>query len=192
MLGDLDFTFGEHNADAAEAIKTEISDSNSLVPVVQKSGILLPRRTVGVTEVIEDATAPGSETKSDLAEAFKDQHRHCTDSSDEDAFDLFETPFGRIAGCTNRKTTLPLLKPRIKALTIIAPQPSIASRDDDASLSHQPGNSTLSSQTPIKETNDTTKQARAKSILISRDQRHVQSKVLLGNQRTRAPYQEEA
>ncbi|KAE8303497.1 hypothetical protein GL50803_0035487 [Giardia duodenalis] len=187
VLGDLDFTFGEHNADAAEAIKTEISDSNSLVPVVQKSGILLPRRTVGVTEVIEDATAPGSETKSDLAEAFKDQHRHCTDSSDEDAFDLFETPFGRIAGCTNRKTTLPLLKPRIKALTIIAPQPSIASRDDDASLSHQPGNSTLSSQTPIKETNDTTKQARAKSILISRDQRHVQSKVLLGNQRTRAP-----
>ncbi|EFO61117.1 Hypothetical protein GLP15_2708 [Giardia lamblia P15] len=189
VLGDFDFTFSEHGTEAADvtAKETTISESNPLAPMIQKDSVLLSKRTVGVTKVTEDANIPGSETKSDLEEAFKNQNYIYVDSSDDDAFDLFETPFGRITGCTSKKTTFPLLKPRIKTLTIIAPQPSIASKDDDASLSRQPGNSILSSQNPIREKSDTAKLLCTRPTLVSKTQMHVQSKFLLGNQRSKAP-----
>lgn len=187
VIGDLDFTSGEHGV---ELLGTNIKESKSSksdpqASIVQQSAAFLSTKAASITEIIEDNTALESDTRSDSGVTVKDQHRICADSSDDDAFDLFETPFGKIVESTSRKATIPLLKPHIKTLTIAVPQPSVASKGDDTPLSRQPSNLIISTQNPIKETSDAINLPRARSLSISKDPKRAQSKFLLGNQRNR-------
>lgn len=187
VIGDLDMTFGEHEETLDVTIKDiKQPEARAQVAEEQKSSIFLPAKASDAAEETEDANVSGNDAKSDSEATLRDRMYVCTDSSDDDAFDLFETPFGRIDDCASRSTTIPLIKHHAKTLTIAVPRPSIASKGSIAPISHRQENPILGTPKDVKEKSAIIKLSRTRSPSIPKEQKRTQSKILLGNQRKKA------